>query len=167
MNTLTRPHSTACGVRSFKGKKVYTDYEATVALIRDGKLRVLPDRAGDCFRFAYTAAIRGFGDYVIGTARGKDSPRIYHAVARSKDGRCYYDGTLDACFDVPLYLRLFGWLPIFRMSPAAAREFGRRTGKYPNPVALGFPPLSAVEEEIRSIYRNRRADHVPQLTVSG
>jgi hypothetical protein len=129
---------------------VYLDYQETIGLFKDGKLRVRPERDGECFQLAYLATAKGFGDFLIGTARSKDTDRIYHAVAESKNGRLYYDGTLGACFDVPLYQRLFGWLLVYRMSPGAARRFVRRTGMYPNPMTLGFPPLAEVEDEIRA-----------------
>lgn len=134
---------------------VYLDYQETITLFKESKLRVRPEREGECFRFAYLAATRGFGDFLIGTARSKDTSRIYHAVAESKNGRLYYDGTLGACFDVPLYRRLFGWLPVFRMSRGDARRFVRRTGMYPNPMTLGFPPLTDVEDEIRATVMER------------
>jgi hypothetical protein len=134
---------------------VYLDYQETIGLFKNGKLRVRPEREGECFRLAYLATAKGFGDFLIGTARSKDTDRIYHAVAESKNGRLYYDGTLGACFDVSLYQRLFGWLLVYRMSPGAARRFVRRTGMYPNPMTLGFPPLTQAEDEIRAAVMQR------------
>ena len=83
MHTLTRLDSTACGVRSFKGKRVFSDYSETVFLIRTGLLRPLPKRKGSCYEFACKAVLSGFGDYLIGVAWGEDEPNIYHAVAKT------------------------------------------------------------------------------------
>lgn len=128
-------------MRMHKGKPVYSDFEATAALIRTGDLRVLPDRAGRCFRLAYHAVLRGFGVFIIGIAIGKDEPLIYHAVAESRTGRLYYDGTMDACFTVPVYTNLFGWCPVLRMTIEEVRRFSCEVGKYPDPVTLNLPPL--------------------------
>lgn len=100
---------------------------SAVKLLLAGKLNPIPERNGECYRWAGKAAIAGKGDFVIGVLEqgvaGPNSHRmIWHAVVMDAENRVY-DAVLDRWFAPGVLEKLNGWTQVRRMTAVEVARF--------------------------------------------
>lgn len=145
--------------------------EDAVKILVAGGLKPLPERDGQCYRFAGKSALAKRLDFVIGVVEKGviDGQLIWHAVNQDAEGRIYEPVT-DKWFAPGVYERLQGFIPVHRMTWEETAKFGAREGMWPSPPLLDlkggdltYPKPDQIEplkaEQRKAEYRVYRGDY--------